>query len=103
VARKFSIGGLCVCAGGLDIPKLTKTQLIYSVSRFNLGELGVLFGEVRPTKASPWRRDCIRVLVEVESQHLRIFDCVDFYVNWRKVWVLSANTMPYKSKRVVNL
>jgi len=30
-------GGLCVFAGGLDIIKLTKTLLIYSVSRFNLG------------------------------------------------------------------
>jgi len=27
VVRKFSIGGLCVCAGGLDI-KLTKIPLI---------------------------------------------------------------------------
>ena len=32
VARKFSIGGLCVCAGWLDIIKLTKIPLIYSVS-----------------------------------------------------------------------
>jgi len=35
----------------LDIIKLTKTPLIYSVSRFNLGELGDLFGEAKPTKA----------------------------------------------------
>jgi len=28
---------LFVCPGGLDIIKLTKTPLIYSVSRFNLG------------------------------------------------------------------
>jgi len=46
----FSIGGfavlrgLCVCAGGVDIIILTKIQPIYSVSRFNLGELGALFG-----------------------------------------------------------
>jgi len=65
VTRKFSIGGLCssaeglfVCAGGLDIIKLTKTPLIYSVSRFNLGEIGALFGGDKPTKAPPWRRDC---------------------------------------------
>jgi len=42
-------GGLCVCAGGLDI-KLTKTPLIYSVSRFNLGVLGTLFGRLTPPK-----------------------------------------------------
>ena len=39
VARKFSIGGFCVCLGGLKIIKLTKTPLIHSVSRFNLGGL----------------------------------------------------------------
>jgi len=36
--------GLCVCAGGLDIMKFTKTPLMYSVSRFILGGLGALFG-----------------------------------------------------------
>jgi len=36
--------------GGLDIIKITKTQLIYSVSRFNLGGLGALFGRSQPTK-----------------------------------------------------
>ena len=58
VARKFSIGGLrgsagelCVCAGGgLDIIKLTKTPLIYNVSRFNSGGLGALFRELSPPK-----------------------------------------------------
>ena len=40
-------GGICVCAVGLDI-KLTKTPLISSVSRFNLGVLGILFGGLRP-------------------------------------------------------
>jgi len=51
VARTFSIGGLCSSAGGfsfvseeLDIIKLTKTPLIYSVSRFNLKGLGAFFG-----------------------------------------------------------
>jgi len=39
VARKFSIGGLCVCEGGLDIIKLTEIPLIYSVLCFNLGKL----------------------------------------------------------------
>ena len=37
-------GGLCVCAGGLNIIKLTKTQLIYSVSRFNLGDGSFIYG-----------------------------------------------------------
>jgi len=59
VARKFSIGGLCVCAG-VDIPKLNKTQLVYSISRFNFGGLGALLGGPKPTKAPPpWRRDCL--------------------------------------------
>jgi len=51
VTRNFSIGGLCssagelfVCAEGLDIIKLTKTPLIYSVSRFNLGSLELCLG-----------------------------------------------------------
>jgi len=39
VAKKFSIGGLWVCAGGLDTLKIDKTQLIYSDSCFNLGVL----------------------------------------------------------------
>jgi len=51
VARKFSIGGLCGSAGGFDIIKLTKAPLISSVSRFNLGGLGALFGGISPPKA----------------------------------------------------
>ena len=43
-------GGLWVCAGGLDTKKLTKTQLIYSVSCFNLGGLGALFGGISSQK-----------------------------------------------------
>jgi len=46
VARKFSIGEVCVSAGGLwvyagglTLQKLTKSQLIYSVSCFSLGGL----------------------------------------------------------------
>jgi len=56
VARKFSIGvlqfcgGLFVCAGGLDITQLTKTLIIYSVSRFNLGAWSFVWG-AKPTKA----------------------------------------------------
>ena len=48
VAWNFSKGSLCVCAEELDIIKLTKTPLIYSVSRFNLGGLGAWFGETKP-------------------------------------------------------
>jgi len=42
---------LRVCGGGLDIIKLTKTPLFYSISRFNLRGLGALFGGAKPTKA----------------------------------------------------
>jgi len=42
--------GLCVCLGGLEIIKLSKTPFIYSVSRLNLGGLGALFGGLSPPK-----------------------------------------------------
>jgi len=49
--------GLCRGAlrlfGGVEIIKSTKTPLIYTVSRFNLGGLGALFGRAKPTKAPP--------------------------------------------------
>ena len=55
VARKFSIGGLCISEGGfgfvregLDTQKLTKTQLIYSVSCYNLGGLEIRMGGLSP-------------------------------------------------------
>jgi len=35
VARKFLTGGLYVCARGLDVVKIDKTPLIWSVSHFN--------------------------------------------------------------------
>jgi len=41
--------GVLLC-GGLDIIKLTKTPLIYSVSHFNLGWLVALFGGIKRTK-----------------------------------------------------
>jgi len=37
--------------GGLDITKLTKIPLTYSVSRFNFGGFGVFLGGAKPTKA----------------------------------------------------
>ena len=49
-----SAGGICVCAEGLDIIKLSKIPLIYSVSRFNLGGLGALFGGLSPPQPPPW-------------------------------------------------
>jgi len=63
IDKKFAIGvlyssagGICVCAGGIDIIKLSKILLIYSVSRFNLG-LELCLGGAKPTTAPPWRRD----------------------------------------------
>ena len=46
-------GRLWVCAGGLDTPKITKSQLIYSLSCFTLGDLELCLGGLSP----PWRRD----------------------------------------------
>ena len=43
--------------GGSDILNIDNNSTDYSVSPFNLGELGTLFGGVAPTK-TPWRRDC---------------------------------------------
>ena len=50
VARKSSIGGLCVCAKGLDIEKLIKTPLMYSVSCFSLGGSVLCLGVLSPPK-----------------------------------------------------
>ena len=36
---------------GLDIENLIKSLMIYSVSYFDLGGLGTLFGRTKPTKA----------------------------------------------------
>jgi len=55
-ALQFCDGALRLC-GILKIVKLTKTPLIYSVSRFNLGGLGALFGGLNPPKPLPWLRD----------------------------------------------
>jgi len=56
VSRTVASRGVCVCAGELDIIKLTKIPLIYSVSCFNFGGLELRLGSM-PTKAPPWRRD----------------------------------------------
>ena len=52
VARKSSVGRLCVCAWGLTFKKLTKTPLKYSVSYFNLWGLGAVFVGLSPPKLS---------------------------------------------------
>ena len=51
VAGNFSIGELCVCAGGLDILKIDKNST-YSISRFNLGGLEFCLG-AKSTKTTP--------------------------------------------------
>jgi len=44
----FARGGLCVCAGRLDIENLLKSPVNYSVSYFNLGAwIFVWSGEAR--------------------------------------------------------
>jgi len=47
--KVFNRGVLQFC-GGLEIIRLTKTPHVDSVSRFNLGWLGTLFGGAKPTK-----------------------------------------------------
>ena len=56
-ALQFCGGRFALVRGGLEVIKLSKIPLLYSVSRFNLGGLGALFGGAKPTKAPPWRRD----------------------------------------------
>ena len=89
VARKFSIGGLCVRLGGLDIIILTKTPLIYSVSRFNLGGLS-------PPKP-PWRRNWqwSGYAVDMMFCHASIFTCTCKFTTcppWTE-WTSYRNTI----------
>jgi len=49
-ALQFCGGALRLC-GGLDVIKLSKIPLIYSVSRFNLGGLELFLGGDKPTTA----------------------------------------------------
>jgi len=48
VARKSSLGGLYVCAGGLDIENLKKYPMIHSVSYFDFGDLVLCLGVQSP-------------------------------------------------------
>jgi len=50
-------GGFAFVPGELDIEKLIKPPMIYSVLYFDLGELSTSFGGAKPTKAAPWRWD----------------------------------------------
>jgi len=50
VSRKSSIGELCVCVGGLDIPKFEKNSTYLKCFIFQFAGLGGLFGGTEPTK-----------------------------------------------------
>jgi len=50
-ALRFCGEGFRFVRGGLTFQKLTKTQLIYSASCFNLGGLGAFFWGAKPPKA----------------------------------------------------
>jgi len=66
-------GGLCVCAGGIDIIKLPKIPLIYSVSNSIWGGLEICLG-AKPTKAPPWRRGCLDIDVNSCKHQCCIFN-----------------------------
>jgi len=59
VARKFSIGGLCVCAGGLDTLKIDKNSTDLQCFVFQFGEVSSFVWGAKPL----WRRDSTRVVV----------------------------------------
>jgi len=48
IARKFSIEGLYVCSGGLDIKRFDKIPTVNSTSYFYLGKFGALFVGLSP-------------------------------------------------------
>jgi len=50
VARKFSKGGFCVCAGGYNIPKIDKNSTNLLCFMFQFGGLGALFGGLSQPK-----------------------------------------------------
>ena len=55
VARKSSMGALRWFRGDWH-SKFDKNSPIHSASHFNLKRFEALFGEAKPSKASPWRR-----------------------------------------------
>jgi len=50
--------GFTFVPGRLDIEKLIKPPMIYSVSYFHLGGLVLCLGGISPP-IPPWRRDCV--------------------------------------------
>ena len=76
-------GRLWVCAGGLDTPKITKSQLIYSLSCFTLGDLELCLGTGLSSRSSYLKprflrcfgglhRLCLR-LCELNAGRIRVF------------------------------
>ena len=59
VVRESSIGGIYVCAAGLDILKIDKTEMVYSVPYFNLWDLELCLGD-SAHQSPPWRRDWLQ-------------------------------------------
>jgi len=71
--QNFINRGLYVCAGGAlrscrggRHSNLAKIPLIFCVSCFKFGGLGVLFGEAKPTKVPPWRRDWFGLFLQLD-------------------------------------
>ena len=53
VTRKYSIGGLYICAVGLDILKFEQTLLFYSALYFNWGSWNFVLEGLSPQKPPP--------------------------------------------------
>ena len=86
VARKLSTGGLCSSAGGLDIIKLTKTPLIYRVSRFNLEGLELCLGGISP-RLTLWR--------------MSVFHKTSRFSNWPELQMVDSNPLIKSRTNVV--
>jgi len=48
--KVFTIGGFCVCAGGLDILKIDKNSTPSKCFMFQFGGIGALFGRAKAPK-----------------------------------------------------
>jgi len=55
--KVFTRGALRLCRRAWHCEKLIKTQVVCSVSHFNSGELGTLFGGDKLTRAPHWWRN----------------------------------------------
>jgi len=76
-----SAGGFAFVLGRLVIIKLTKTQHIYSVSRFNLEGLRDLLREAKPTKAPPLATGLYLCVPCYSHACLRLLHCM---WEWRR-------------------